>query len=106
MRAGRLRHPLTIEREERVPDGGGGFITKWVAVGREWASLEGINGREFIAANAQRSETTWRVTLRYRADLVAKWRLRDGNTVFSIEAVLPDNGRRQLVLMCKSGVLK
>ncbi|ALY72100.1 TPA: phage head closure protein [Pseudomonas aeruginosa] len=106
MRAGRLRHPLTIERMERIRDEIGGYIEKWVPVGREWASVEGINGREFIAANAQQSETTWRITLRYRADLVAKWRLRSGNTVFSIVAVLPDNGRRQHVLMCKSGVPK
>lgn len=100
MQAGRLRHYVTLERLELVPDGGGGYSEQWVPVAAEWASIEGISGREFIAAQAVQAETTYRVTMRYRA-IDPAWRLVSDGLTYGIEAVLPNNDRTRLTLMCK-----
>lgn len=107
MKAGRLRHRIALQRvmpPERDEDGylipGSGG---WQNVTLLWGSVEGINGREFIAAAAEQSSTTWRITTRYiRVD--SSMRLKVGDAVFNIKAVLPNNNRTQVVLMCESGV--
>ena len=75
----------------------------WATLSREWARVEGISGREFIAAGAEQSATTVRVTLRFRADLDATMRFRHSGKVYSIKAVLPDNEGKLLVCMCEEG---
>ncbi|EML3182073.1 phage head closure protein [Pseudomonas aeruginosa] len=103
MNAGRLRHPLNLQRVEVVQDPATGeVIEDWVTVSREWASIEGVSGREFLAASAEQAETTYRITIRFRDDLDATWRLVSGATIYGIEAILPGNQPVWLVLMCKT----
>ncbi|ABR86153.1 TPA: phage head closure protein [Pseudomonas aeruginosa] len=103
MNAGRLRHPLNLQRVEVVQDPvTGEVIEDWVTVSREWASIEGVSGREFLAASAEQAETTYRITIRFRDDLDATWRLVSGATTYGIEAILPGNQPVWLVLMCKT----
>lgn len=103
MNAGRLRHPLNLQRLELTQDPTTGEMTEgWVTVSREWASIEGVNGREFLSASAEQAETTYRITIRHRNDLDATWRLVSGATTYGIEAILPGNQTVWLVLMCKT----
>lgn len=103
MNAGSLRHPLNLQRVEVVQDPvTGEVIEDWVTVSREWASIEGVSGREFLAASAEQAETTYRITIRFRDDLDATWRLVSGATTYGIEAILPGNQPVWLVLMCKT----
>lgn len=103
MQAGKLRYPVTLERpvSTRTPDGE--FIRSWEQVSREWADIESISGREFIAAQASQSATVFRIQVRYRSDLESSWRIREGANVYEITAVLPDGRRRRLELMCRTG---
>lgn len=102
MQAGKLRHALTLERLEITQDELGQPIETWVNLGTVRASVEGVSGREFLAADASQAETTWRITTRYRADIEPACRFVDGASVFNVVAVLPDNRRRQVTLMCKT----
>lgn len=103
MQSGRLRHPLDLERLESTQDPVTGAMTEsWVKVAREWASVAGVNGREFIQSDATQAETTYRITIRYREEIDPTWRLVDGSIMYGIEAILPDNQKRQMVLMCKT----
>jgi SPP1 family predicted phage head-tail adaptor len=102
---GRLKHRLTLQRYGEAQDPNtGAIIEGWETLGSFNASVEGVSGREFLAANAEQSATTWRITLRYRSDILGSDRLVMGETVFNISAILPDNNRTRLVLMCQSGV--
>ncbi|MFV3383557.1 phage head closure protein [Pseudomonas sp. NY15354] len=103
MQAGKLRYPVTIERPVDVRDQYGGFVRTWELVGREWADIESISGSEFIAAQAPQSQTVFRIRIRYRDDMVSSWRIREGEKVYEITAVLPDARRRRIELMCKTG---
>lgn len=108
MRSGEMRHRLSIQEYRYVSrdPNTGDVIYEWVEIGHMWAKVEGIQGREFLAAAAEQAETTWRIITRYRTDIEISQTKRlvlDGMT-FDIKASLPDNRRRQLVLMAETGV--
>lgn len=103
MLSGKLRYPVSIEKPVDVRDSLGGFIRTWVEVSREWVDIESISGKEFMAAQAPQAQTIYKITLRYRDDLVSSWRIREGVKLYEITAVLPDSRRRRIELMCKTG---
>ena len=103
MLAGKLRYPVSIEKPVDVRDKLGGFIRTWVEVSREWVDIEGISGSEFVAAQALQAQTIYKINLRFRDELEASWRIREGVKLYEITAILPDSRRRRLELMCKVG---
>ncbi|MGO3029137.1 phage head closure protein [Pseudomonas helleri] len=103
MQAGKLRYPVSIEKPVQIKQPGGGLVTNWIEVSREWVDIESISGSEFMAAQALQAQTIYRIRLRYRDDLVTSWRIREGVKLYEITAVLPDSRRRRIELMCKVG---
>lgn len=105
MQIGKLRHPIDIQKPEYTQDPESGEMYEtWVRVAREWARAEGISGKEFVAAAAEQSSTTVRVTLRYREDLTTSMRFKHVGKVYNIKAILPDNDHKLLVCMCEEGL--
>lgn len=101
---GRLKHRIEIQRKEEIQDPNSGSLSeKWITVGKSWAEIKGISGNEFIAANAQQSGITWRLIIRYRK-ISQRERILYQDNIFNIKAVLPDNDRKMMVLMCETGV--
>ena len=103
MRAGTLRHRVTIQRYELVVDDYGAPLHResWKDVATVWASVEAVSGRDFFAARQEQSEVTQRIRIRYRPDVTADMRVIHNGKVFNIVAPLPDNRGRELVLMCR-----
>lgn len=102
MDIGQLRHRVAIERLTRVQDPETGRLTEsWQAVSHAWCSITGLSGQEIIAAAATQAKTTHRIMLRHRSDLRAADRLNDGSAQYGIVAILPDNKRRYLRVMCE-----
>ena len=103
MRAGMLRHRVTIQRQEIVFGKFGAPLHDkvWENVATVWASLEAMSGREFFASQQAQSEVTQRIPIRYRPDVTADMRVIHNGKVFNIGAPLPDNRGRELVLMCR-----
>jgi len=102
MRAGDLRYLVTIEAFTSSQDPATGeMVQEWTIIGQEWASIEGVSGREFLAASAEQAETTFRVVMRHRPDLVTTMRLEYEGDRYQIKAILPDKRRRRVVLMCE-----
>ena len=101
MRAGMLRHSVTLQRFQQGQDAYGGPVETWEDVATVWASLEAMSGREFFASQQAQSEVTQRIRIRYRADVTADMRVIHNGKVFNIVAPLPDNRGRELVLMCR-----
>jgi head-tail adaptor len=46
MGIGAMRHKITLQRQTRVADGGGGFAVTWSDVDDIFASIEAPSGRE------------------------------------------------------------
>ena len=67
MKAGRLRQRVTLQSMSGGVDAiGQPLPAEWADVFTTWASVEPLQGREFIAASAVSSEITARVRMRYR----------------------------------------
>ncbi|MDE1484224.1 phage head closure protein [Xenorhabdus bovienii] len=111
MRAGRLRHRITIRKNESTRDSFGGIINNWVDVATVWAEVKAISGRERVASGAVFSEATVRIWLRYRADVTTANNItyhgaNTKGTAFDIMAVIPDAKHSRLELLCKGGIFR
>jgi phage head-tail adaptor, putative, SPP1 family len=105
MRAGKLRHRVTIQRRDPVRDSAGGPSTSWVDFAEAWADVRYLNGRQFLTSNGEANSATVSVRIRYRTDLTADMRVTFGAAIFDILAVLPDEeGRDHVDLACNTGV--
>ena len=103
MRKGQLRHILTIQRQGQAIDEYGAPIFgggDWVDVITVWGALEAMRGSEYFAAKQIQSSVTQRIRIRYMDGINPEMRVLHGTTVYNIAAVLPDNRRTEIVLMC------
>ena len=104
--AGTLRHRITIERQDNVQaEDTGAIVTGWTELAASVpASVEPVSGRDYIAAAQAGSSITARITVRYRSNLNASMRIRHGNTIYRIKAILPDpnSGKEWLTLLAES----
>lgn len=95
MRAGLLRHRITIE--ERTG-------SEWVYFASAWAAKERLTGREDFERSDQllQDEIMIRWRIRYRTDLTDKMRVIWDNRAFDIQRVEElDNKRREMGLLCR-----
>lgn len=98
---GDLDERVTIRRQVRTPDGGGGYQESWTDLATRWAKVGPLSGRERDVANQTESPRNYRVTLRRdgvtatitEADILV-WRGRDMNIRF-----IADGGPRRLYLV-------
>lgn len=109
MRLGNMRERVQLQREARVPNGQGGFVTGWEAVQNLRAEIFGQSGQEAMTAGVERSITRWRVTIR-EAKATPKnrliWNSKDGDIVMDIVTAMPDPKNRGFqLLLCESGAV-
>lgn len=105
--SGRLRHKVALQEQTMTQDPvTGAPTTTWVTVAEVWAEVAPLSAREFLAANAEQSEVTGKIVLRYRDDVNAAWRVVFREKWFSIKGVLPDadSGREHMTLLTGEGV--
>lgn len=103
MRAGKLRHRVTLQRKEQTQNPQtGAMLTTWVPVATVWAAFEPLSAREFIAAQAVQSDVSVRVTVRYRPGVTPAMRLIHRGKTYNIVGVLEDkdSGREYMTLPC------
>lgn len=100
MRAGELRDRITIQQVAETRSDSGAIVQTWPDVATVWAAIEGLEGREFFAAQELNAQVTSKIAIRYLAGIVPKMRVVFGARTFDIQAVIdPDGRRRELQLM-------
>ncbi len=108
MRAGSLRHRVTIEQAVATQSASGAETVAWVEYGTVWASLEPLRGREGLVADQPLAEIDTKITIRWSpflSQIVAKWRIRHQETIYDIKSPIPVNfAQRQIELLCRSGI--
>lgn len=111
MRAGRLRHRVTIQARSGTANAYNEPADSWSDVATVPAGIEPISGREFFASQQVQGTVSHRITLRYFAGVTIKHRVRwlDPATgvarIFDINAVIDrDERHRSLELMCTEHV--
>nr|WP_302053761.1 head-tail adaptor protein [Sphingomonas tagetis] len=110
MTAGRLRHRVDLLRPDKIKDGKGGWESSFgvVATGVR-ACVEPLDGREALIERVLEGVSTFRITMRWRGDVAAKWQVRFGTMDLNITAppTNPDGRREWLVIIASSaGALK
>ena len=109
MRTGNLRDRITAQRQSTTQDAMGQPVQTWTTLFTRRASIEPLNGREYMAASGEGSDVSTRIRLRYDATtgtLKTYDRLVDASVspqvVYDIESVInPRERDRELVVMCR-----
>jgi SPP1 family predicted phage head-tail adaptor len=102
MRAGRLRHQITIQQSTPAQNAKGEPIDSWGTFATVWASIEPIGGGERFAADQVIADATHRVTIRYTAGVEPKMRVLFGSRVFDIREVRNlEERNRTMELTCR-----
>jgi len=104
MPAAPYRHRVTIQAVTLIFDAMGGWEETWADLATVWARVEALKGDEYFAAAQMQNSGSHRVTMRYRADLTPTHRLIFEGRTLDIEAVLPDERKSRLVIMCTEQV--
>lgn len=106
MRAGQLRHQITLQQLGTTDDGGGGVDTEsWTDFATVYARVAPLAGRELVQAQQVNDELTHAITMRYYPGVSSKMRVKYGVRIFLIESIVDEDERhRGLLLMCTEKV--
>lgn len=100
MRAGKLRHTITIQQRSDSQNSYGEQANTWTTFAEVRASVEPLQGREFFASQQMQAEVTTRFRIRYLDGVTADMRISYDGRTFDIQAVLNPNERgRELHIM-------
>ena len=102
MRAGQLKHRITIQRPTGAQDAWGTPEPQgWEDVALVWSDIRYQSGSESIRAGADVSIVRASVRIRWRTGIDAGMRVLHGGQVFDVEAVLPSADRKHIDLVCR-----
>jgi SPP1 family predicted phage head-tail adaptor len=97
---GALRRRLTLEAPQRVGDEAACAAITWSTVATLWAAVMPREGREIVDADGLAGRVSHKIEIRWRSDVTAAMRLRDGAVLYAIHAVRDgDDHRRRLVCL-------
>jgi SPP1 family predicted phage head-tail adaptor len=102
MRAGKLRHRISIERSIETQDSSYNEpLLQWVLFAEVSASITPLNGRELIRAKQVELEVDTEITIRYLDGLSPKMRIIYRGRIFEILSIINTEERnRELRLLC------
>lgn len=104
MRAGELRQRIKIQDRVVARNGFGEEIATWSTLATVWASIETPTGGEYQAQDRAGAAITQQVTIRHRTGIEPTMRINWNGRLFEIAAVLDDNLKREMRLMCSEVV--
>ena len=107
MRAGDLRHRITIQQPEYTQDPVTGEMTpSWGEFAKTWASVEPVSVNQFVSAATNQSKVSARIVIRYRKGIDPTMRILHRDKIYNIDGVLADkvSGLEYLTLPCSEGV--
>lgn len=103
--AGRLTQRVILQNKSVVRDAMGGETITWLDAATVWAEIRPLRGRDLVAAQQAASEVTARITVRYRTDVRADWRVKHGTDLYDIFAVVDPAARHEVLeLECGKGL--
>lgn len=100
MQAASLKNRVTIQSPSTSVDSVGQPLTTWTDTAYLWASIRNINGISSIKSGADTSIVKASIRLRYKPGINAGMRVLHGTDVYDIQAVLPDDNRVFVDLVC------
>lgn len=101
MRAGQLRHKITIEQlDTSTADAMGAAVKIWTLFCVCWARVQPVSGKEFFNANQERAQISHKIRIRYVAEITPAHRVNFGGRLFNIQTVINfDERNRELEIL-------
>lgn len=101
MRAGIMRHRITVKRPSTSRDSAGAPVETLTDVATMWANIGFASGRERWANEHTVNNYDAVVTIRYRADISEDMRIYHDSRELDIKAIIdPLGNKSELKLMC------
>jgi SPP1 family predicted phage head-tail adaptor len=107
LRAGGLRHTVTIQTPTTTKDTYGGAVTTWATFATVWASIESMKSFDKAVTSATWPGADYTITIRYLAGVTGNMRVVDQDGVIYSILGRPndvDGRHREIILTCESGV--
>ena len=105
MRAGRLRHRVSIQTQSTTLDSYGEPSDSWSTDDTVWAAIEPVSGSERDIGEGLAGIVSHRVIVRYLSGLTPKSRILFGSRVLGITSILDQDEKNEYMkLMCKEEV--
>lgn len=106
MRAGKLRHLVSIQRMSTQRDAAGQQLQDWVEFASVMADIRPLRGREFLTAQQTNAEIDTEIQLRYVEGVTARDRVVHGTTVYNIKSppVVTRQIQHEMILLCGTGL--
>ena len=105
MRAGLLKHNITIQEEVETPDGMGGFSVSWSDVFNARAAIWPLSSKESLDSMKLELQVTHKIRIRYRSGITAKNRILFGTRTFNIISLInPDERNRMLDILATEDI--
>ena len=105
MRAGWLKHRITIQSQTETRSASGQVNIDWADYLSAWASIEPLRGREYLEGRQAEASVDHRIRMRYRGGITPDMQVVYGSRTFQIVSVINViEGSRELNLMCRENV--
>lgn len=108
MKAGDLRHTISMQTQTDITDGMGGFTTSWANVsgmGSVRAAIWPLKSNESLDAMKIEHVITHKIRIRYRSGVTTKHRILFGSRTFNVISILnPDERNIMLEMLCEEQV--
>ena len=105
MRAGLLRHRLTIQIPSKSTNDFGEWIESWNDWATVWGSIEPNLGKRYFEAKQANSDVQGLIRIRYRTGLLPTMRVKYGNQIFKIISIVhPFEKKQELHILYKEAL--
>jgi SPP1 family predicted phage head-tail adaptor len=92
-------HTVIVQTFIKIDDGAGGFTENWVDLKTIEAHIQPISGNEYYHAQKIQNPVEVDVYTPYDSDIQSTFRLKNGNEVLNIKAVLNQGGMNEILLL-------
>lgn len=101
MRAGSLKHRVTIQQRADTRNDAGEVIAEWQDVVTVWGQIETASARGVLLYKGSASQVSHTLRIRYREGINSEQRVKFGSRFFDIEGIInTDQENRELQLFC------
>lgn len=99
-----FKHPIKLFNPVTIEDELGQSDIQWTELKTVWAAIKTMQGREYFAAAASRSENTVRFIIRYVEGINSSMRINFKSQVYEIISVINDDeANKTLTIIAKEG---
>lgn len=101
MKIGGMRYKVELQRNVSKKDDEGFTQNIWQTEHTVWADIVPVSGREFLQSGTETAEVTFKIYIRWIENVDADMRVKCGENIYLLTAVLGNRRKGMLTLMAK-----